>query len=70
MGELILFGPREGRSWRSQSSAPLGAQIVFFTGVRYERMKEPEPAFQEVIPDPTPAEGMGRPGRGRRRRRG
>ncbi len=67
MGELILFRPRAGRSSRPRSAAPLGAQIMFFTGVRYERMEEPDAVVLGAIPEPTPAEGLGRPGRGRKR---
>jgi hypothetical protein len=70
MGELVLLRPREGRSSRSHSPVPSGAEIVFFTGVRYERMKEPDNVLQGALPDPNPAEGLGRPGRGRKRRRG
>ena len=67
MGELILFRPREGRSSKSHSPTTAGAQIMFFTGVRYERMKDPETVLQGGLPDPNPAEGSGR---GRKRRRG
>jgi hypothetical protein len=70
MGELVWFRPREGRSSKTQPTGSAGAEIVFFTGVRYERMKEPEPVLQGTLPDPNPAEGLGRPSRGRKRRRG
>ena len=70
MGDLVLFRSHDRRSSRSHSPAPTGAEIVFFTGVRYERMKEPDNVLQGGLPDPTPAEGLGRPGRGRKRRRG
>jgi hypothetical protein len=70
MGELIWFRPREGRSFRTENIASAGAQIVFFTGVRYERMRDPDPLVQGGLPDPNPAEGLGRSGRGRKRRRG
>ena len=70
MGELICFRPREARSSRPDTIASEGAQIVFFTGVRYERMQEPDPVLQGGLPDPNPAEGLGRSGRGRKRRRG
>ena len=70
MGELVLFRPRAGRGSRPQPAAPSGAQIMFFTGVRYERMKEPDTVLLGAVPEPTPAEGLGRPGRGRKRRPG
>ena len=66
MGEIILFRPREGQARKTRSSAVgAGAQIMFFTGVRYERMQEP--AQQEGDSGAPPAGGLGG---GRRRRRG
>ena len=70
MGELVCFRPQEGRSSNAQSPGFPGAEIVFFTGVRYERMREPEAVLLGGLPDPNPAEGLGRSGRGRKRRRG
>ncbi len=68
MGELLMFRPRRGRSWRSRDPASNGAQIMFFTGVRYERMSEAAPALGTGSSDPKPAaEGKGR---ARRRKRG
>ena len=65
MGELIMLRPRTGQD--SQAKAPLesDAKIIFFTGVRYERMVEPREDS-----DPAPTESVGKPGRGRKRRRG
>ena len=65
MGELIMLRPRTGQD--SQAKAPLesGAKIIFFTGVRYERMVEPREES-----DPAPTQSVGKPGRGRKRRRG
>jgi len=42
---------------------------MFFTGVRYERMVE-TPASADDALDPRPADGLGRPGARRKRRRG
>ncbi|MBV1705500.1 MAG: hypothetical protein KGI57_00765 [Hyphomicrobiales bacterium] len=65
MGELVSFETRcAGRERRTMPSRPAGeATILFFTGVRYERMA---PA-----PDPNDPPRLGAPGgqpRGRRRR--
>jgi hypothetical protein len=64
MGDLIPFRP-SGSALRS--TAPCGsAKILFFTGVRYERLhEEPEAARP---PDAPHAGGKSRLGRNRRRR--
>ena len=59
MSELILFRPRPGRTQQRGSPALTGAQIMFFTGVRYERMIEPPPTREDESIDPAPAEGYG-----------
>lgn len=69
MGELILFRPRPGRILQKDAPQSREAQIMFFTGVRYERMIDP-PAPADDVHDPRPANGLGRPGRSRKRRRG
>jgi hypothetical protein len=70
MGELIMFQPREGRVSRSRADAVnAGAQIMFFTGVRYERMADP-PALAAADSGAPPAGDMGGTRGGRRRRRG
>ena len=64
MGDLILFRPA-GEARRATAPSG-GAQILFFTGVRYERAgKEPEAARPPDLPR---AGGKGRVGRNRRRR--
>jgi hypothetical protein len=70
MGDLILFRPRPGQSSLSTPAPPNGAQIMFFTGVRYERLTEPTVAQHEGGVDPAPKENVGKSGRGRKRRRG
>ncbi len=67
MGEIILFRPREGqaREVRNLNAEP-GAQIMFFTGVRYERQSEPAPVSGDGDSGAPRAGGRG----GRRRRRG
>ena len=48
MGEIIaMTGPQ--RSVRRDAS-PEGAEILFFTGVRYVRMADPDPALASVTP--------------------
>jgi hypothetical protein len=69
MGEVILFRPRPGRTQPRGSPALKEAQIMFFTGVRYERMIEPPPTPEGESIDPAPVEGTGSARHGRRRRR-
>jgi hypothetical protein len=64
MGEVVLYRPREGQSRKNIFTARSGGQVVFFTGVRYERMPD---AGDSGAP---PAGGLGGAGRGGRRRRG
>ena len=63
MARIILFKARPRR--RRDCDAPVGegVQILFFTGVRYERT-------EMVVDRPTRPAGGGKPssGRGRRRR--
>jgi hypothetical protein len=42
MGDVILFAPRrQSDAARRRGGEPVEAQIMFFTGVRYQRMSEP-----------------------------
>lgn len=68
MGEVIMFRPRPGGN-STGAPATTGAQIMFFTGVRYERMAEPVATLQGGG-EPSPTERLGKSGRGRKRRRG
>ena len=64
MGQVIAFRPREP-SDRAPSDER-AAEILFFTGVRYERHER-----EAKAPDPlSPDERRGRGRLGRRRRRG
>jgi len=69
MGELILFraasGPRKERAEQADA-----AQILFFTGVRYERMAEPVAVSDGGDSDAPRSGGVGGAGGGRRKRRG
>jgi hypothetical protein len=68
MSEIILFRPREGRLNKSRrTTITTEAKIMFFTGVRYERMADPPPALFDGDSGAPSSPG---PGRGRRRRRG
>ena len=69
MGELILF--RSTASTRKES-AERGdaAQILFFTGVRYQRTPEPTSGSEGGDSDAPRSGGVGGPGGGRRTRRG
>jgi hypothetical protein len=68
MGELLLFRPVGGQERKTQSARGEPAQILFFTGVRYQRAEEPT---SEIESDSTasPSGGVGGGG-GRRKRRG
>jgi hypothetical protein len=69
MGDVILLRPRTGQSRKYQASqAQAGARIVFFTGVRYERMQETVPSVGAGDSGAPPAGGLGGAGRGKRRR--
>ena len=66
MGEIILFRPREGQARTARPSvAEAGARILFFTGVRYERMADCKGDSGAPRSD-----GIGGARGGRRRRRG
>lgn len=67
MGDLVMFRPRSnaapdaGAATRSES-----AEIVFFTGVRYERFEAaPAPETKR----PPPKGGLSGAGRGKRKKR-
>ena len=69
MGELILFrsavGPRKESAERGDA-----AQILFFTGVRYQRAPEPTLGSEGGDSDAPRSGGVGGAGGGRRKRRG
>jgi len=69
MGELILFrsasGPRKDSAERADA-----AQILFFTGVRYQRVADPGAAPEGGDSDAPRSGGIGGAGGGRRKRRG
>jgi hypothetical protein len=69
MGELVLFRPVGGQERKSRSLRGESAQILFFTGVRYQRAEPAAPA-REGGSNAPPSDGMGGAGRGRRKRRG
>jgi hypothetical protein len=66
MGELILFRPAAGPRKESAERGD-AAQILFFTGVRYQRA--PEPGAEGGDSDAPRSGGVGGPN-GRRKRRG
>ncbi len=69
MGDLILFRSHGGPIRKNKVLSASGAEIVFFTGVRYARMPEataaPEAADNIGAP---PSGGMGGASRRKRRR--
>ncbi len=70
MGDVILFRLRTGQTRKnSDSAARAGAEIVFFTGVRYARMPEALPTPGAGDLGAPPAGGVGGPGSGRHRSR-
>ncbi len=64
MGEIIAIRAQKRRSPVASSG---GAEILFFTGVRYQRAIEEEPSSAAEPRSPQPNGGVGG---GRRRRRG
>jgi hypothetical protein len=68
MGDLVMFRPASTGAARVKAPLrPEGAEILFFTGVRYERV-EPLASTSSATPQP-PAGGLSGAGRGRRKRR-
>jgi hypothetical protein len=69
MGELVRFraaaGPRKESADRAEQ-----AEILLFTGVRYERSVEPKAKPRGGDSDAPPSGGVGGAGGGRRKRRG
>jgi len=70
MGELLLFRPAGGPERRNGAPRAEGAQILFFTGVRYQRASEAVAPKAESDSNAPPSGGMGGAGGGRRKRRG
>ncbi len=67
MGELIAFKARRKQSTSVAEAGPGGAEILFFTGVRYERRETLDGALQ--LTDKTVSErGTTKPTRRRKRR--
>jgi hypothetical protein len=69
MGELVLFRPAGGQQRKSRAERGRAAQILFFTGVRYERMASAAPVHESDSSAPSSG-GMGGAGGGPRKRRG
>jgi hypothetical protein len=69
MGELVRFpagaAPRKNSAERSDN-----AEILLFTGVRYQRNGEASPTSRGGDSDAPPSGGVGGAGGGRRKRRG
>jgi hypothetical protein len=66
MGDLVMFRPRSNAAPQLAPQESEGAQIVFFTGVRYQRF---EPAPAPKVKRPPPKGGLNGAGRGKRKRR-
>jgi hypothetical protein len=67
MGDLIAF--RSQRPSGQARPSGLGAEILFFTGVRYQRMSEEPPSSNAAPQHPQESGKRGGPGRAKRRRR-
>jgi hypothetical protein len=67
MGDLIAF--RSQRPSGQARPSGLGAEILFFTGVRYQRMSEEAPSSNAAPQRPQEGGKGGGPGRAKRRRR-
>jgi hypothetical protein len=70
MGELVLFRPAGGPERRNHAARDEDARILFFTGVRYQRARDPAAPTSEGDSSAPPSGGMGGAGGGRRKRRG
>jgi len=68
MGELILFRPA-ARPRKASAERSEAAEILFFTGVRYQRAPEPASRLEGGDSDAPQSGGVGGAG-GRRKRRG
>jgi hypothetical protein len=67
MGDLVMFRPASSATPRMEAPRPPeGAKILFFTGVRYERV---EPAPADKANHTPPEGGLNGAGRGKRKRR-
>jgi hypothetical protein len=67
MGDLIAFRSQRPSGQARPSGA--GAEILFFTGVRYQRMTEDPPSLNAEPQQPQQGGKTGGPGRAKRRRR-
>lgn len=67
MGDLVMLRPRSNAAPHPEAQQrPEGAQIVFFTGVRYQRLEStPAPTAKRT----PPKGGLNGAGRGKRKRR-
>jgi hypothetical protein len=71
MGQLIYFRAAASVDQsRSAPSASTGAQILFFTGVRYQRHPPADLIDPNAGSSSPPRGGMDGAGRGKRKRRG
>jgi hypothetical protein len=71
MGEIVSFRPQQGQVRKISAAAErTGAEILFFTGVRYERMSESAPPLVLGDSGAPRSDGIGGARGGRRRRRG
>jgi hypothetical protein len=65
MGDLVVFRPRSNAAPDAWAQSRFeSAEIVFFTGVRYERLEAPPEAKR-----PPPKGGLDGTGRGKRKKR-
>lgn len=65
MGDLVMFRPASRAPRLEAPQGSQGAEIVFFTGVRYERCA----ASNAEATQPPPEGGLDGTGRGKRKRR-
>jgi hypothetical protein len=65
MGEVVAFRMRERKPREASEPPKGGAQILFFLGVRYMRMEEPQAAPGMISPGCGPSGGRKRKSRAR-----
>jgi hypothetical protein len=70
MGELVLFRPAGGLERKNPAARDENAQILFFTGVRYQRANGPIDPSGTDDSNARPSGGMGGASGGGSKRRG
>jgi hypothetical protein len=68
MGELVRFRPAKGVERKNNAPRDQHARILFFTGVRYQRARDPQETPSAGDFRAPPSGGVGKVGGGGKRR--